>query len=185
MAQFTDTPIISDRFANAVLLALHWHKKQIRKNGTPYMSHLMQVAGLVLEHNGTEDEAIAAILHDSVEDLSINPEDIRERYGEKVFKIVMALTEDKSLSKSERKSAYVDRIAKADYSIALVSCADKLHNLRCYRSQPELVDEQVELFYSLLIPIYNDKLRRTKSYPMVQEMDEIYCREILLIVHNK
>jgi (p)ppGpp synthase/HD superfamily hydrolase len=71
MAQFTDTPIISDRFANAVLLALHWHKKQIRKNGTPYMSHLMQVAGLVLEHNGTEDEAIAAILHDSVEDLSI------------------------------------------------------------------------------------------------------------------
>jgi len=174
MAQFTDTPIISDRFANAVLLALHWHKKQIRKNGTPYMSHLMQVAGLVLEHNGTEDEAIAAILHDSVEDLSINPEDIRERYGEKVFKIVTALTEDKSLSKSKRKTDYVERIAKADYSIVLVSCADKLHNLRCYRNQPELFDKEVENFYYLLISIYDDKLKGTNGYPMVRDMDDVY-----------
>jgi hypothetical protein len=76
----------------------------------------------------------------------------------------MALTEDKSLSKSERKSAYVDRIARADYSITLVSCADKLHNLRCYRNQPELFDDKVEVFYSLLIPIYNDKLKGTNGY---------------------
>lgn len=174
MAQFTEEPIISDRFTNAVLLAFHWHQKQVRKNNTPYVSHLMQVSGLVLEHNGTEDEAIAAILHDAIEDLNVNSEDIRERYGEEVVRIVQALSEDPRLTNPEKKAAYVDRMARADYSVALVSCADKLHNLRCYRNQPELFDEKVEMFYSLLIPIYNDKLKGTHAYPMVKEMDHLY-----------
>ncbi len=82
---------LTDRFSSAVKLALHLHRAQKRKlSDTPFAAHLLRVAGTVLEHGADEDTAIAAVLHDAVEDQG-GPkarETIRSQFGERVASIV-------------------------------------------------------------------------------------------------
>jgi (p)ppGpp synthase/HD superfamily hydrolase len=132
--------ILSDRFTLALEYAARVHRDQMRKKTSiPYISHLMAVAGIVLEHGGDEDEAIAALLHDAPEDQGGRPtlDDIRKRFGEKVASIVEAcsdaLTEDPNQKPPwrQRKAAYHAHLRQvADGSVQLVSAADKLHNAR-------------------------------------------------------
>jgi (p)ppGpp synthase/HD superfamily hydrolase len=124
------------RFDDALVYASQLHRDQARK-GTPipYVSHLLAVAAIVLEHGGTEDEAIAALLHDAVEDQggAETREAIRVRFGENVADIVDGCTDADITPKPEwkiRKKAYVADIACASRSVRLVSAADKLHNAR-------------------------------------------------------
>jgi (p)ppGpp synthase/HD superfamily hydrolase len=127
---------LSNRFSNAVLLACKLHRTQARK-GTeiPYVSHLLSVAGLALEHGATEDEAIAAVLHDAVEDQggARRAAQIRARFGPRVATIVLGCTDtvqDPKPPWRARKEAYVRHIGSASRSIRLVSVCDKLHNAR-------------------------------------------------------
>lgn len=129
-------PMLSRRFDKALVYARKLHRKQLRK-GTdiPYVSHLLAVTAIVLEHGGTEDEAIAALLHDAVEDQggSETREAIRKRFGEDVAAIVDGCSDADTLPKPpwcERKSAYIAHLGKAPRSVRLVSAADKLHNAR-------------------------------------------------------
>jgi hypothetical protein len=177
MANFTESPILTDRYSKAISLALQWHRYQIRKQGTPYVSHLLQVSGLVLEHGGTEDEAIAAVLHDAVEDVDIPIQQIQGLFGRNVANIVNAVSEDKTLPKEQRKEDYVFSISRSDRSVALVSAADKLHNLRCYANQPDLITVDVCLFYCKLIPEYT--LALTRKHLIVKEMKDILLDKIL------
>src|SRR6202453_2665046 len=99
----------------------------------PYLAHLLAVAGLVLEHGGTEDEAIAALLHDAVEDAGgkATLEEIRRRFGDLVANTVLECSDSVGQPKPPwklRKQAYIARIASASESTHLVSAADKLHN---------------------------------------------------------
>jgi hypothetical protein len=129
---------LGDRFDDAVALATDLHRHQLRK-GTdiPYVSHLLGVCSLVLAAGGSEDEAVAAVLHDAVEDqggektLRI----IRERFGHDVAAIVEACsdtTEDRKPPAMERKLSYLAELDQdsTSRSVLLVSAADKLHNLR-------------------------------------------------------
>jgi (p)ppGpp synthase/HD superfamily hydrolase len=128
---------LSPRFEEALQFALKAHKGHRRK-GTeiPYTSHLLAVAGIVLDYGGDEDEAIAALLHDSVEDRGVDPEEIRKQFGDKVADIVVACSD--SLEKNPknkadwppRKEAYLERLKMAPPEVLLVSAADKLHNAR-------------------------------------------------------
>jgi (p)ppGpp synthase/HD superfamily hydrolase len=87
-------PVIGARFASAVEWAAELHGGQTRKGtGAPYVAHLLEVAALVLHDGGTEAEAIAALLHDAIEDAGVKPKQIRRRYGRKVTRIVKACTE--------------------------------------------------------------------------------------------
>ena len=129
-------PMLSPRFDDALVYASQLHRDQVRK-GThiPYVSHLLAVAAIVLEHGGREDEAIAALLHDAVEDQggSETREAIRERFGEDVAAIVDGCSDTDTLPKppwDERKKAYVAHVVIASPSVRLVSAADKLHNAR-------------------------------------------------------
>ncbi len=112
------------------------HGGQLRKGTqTPYLSHLMSVSSLVLESGGSEEEAIAALLHDTVEDCGGLPvlEKIRQQFGESIANIVKDCSEPVSTPKppwKERKNAYIAQVASADDSVKRVACADKLHNLR-------------------------------------------------------
>lgn len=127
------------RFADAVRFALEAHGEQKRK-GTqvPYVSHLLQVAGLVLEHGGDADQAIAGLLHDAIEDCErVDAETIGDCFGPDVARIVAALSDvlpgDSPGAKSEwleRKRAYLERVHGADLRTRLVCACDKLHNLR-------------------------------------------------------
>ena len=136
---------LSPRFTEAVDYARHAHATQYRK-GTqiPYLYHLLGVASLVLEHGGDEDQAIAGLLHDVLEDCGSEHEDpIRARFGAKVIEIVLACTdgsvEDKAAAEAagsklenwrRRKLAYLTQLrSKPDHTL-LVSGCDKLHNAR-------------------------------------------------------
>lgn len=128
--------VLSIRFEQAVAYTLIVHSGQLRKSTSiPYVSHLLAVAGLVLEHGGDEDEAIAALLHDAVEDAGGQPRlaDIRQRFGERVAEIVLGCTDTDAQPKPPwraRKEAYIAHLAHASPSAKLVSCCDKLHNCR-------------------------------------------------------
>ena len=128
--------VLSEKFEEALRYAATVHAGQTRK-GTqvPYLSHLLGVASIVLEHGGTEEEAIAALLHDAPEDAggAGRLEDIRSRFGEAVADLVESCTDTMQRPKPAwrtRKVGYIARIPKLSDSARLVSVADKLHNAR-------------------------------------------------------
>jgi len=127
---------LTQRFETAFHYAFKLHALQVRKGTTvPYISHLMAVCALVLEDGGDEDEAIAALLHDAVEDQGglRTLEEIRERYGDRVARIVRSCSDSSSLIKPpwrERKEEYLAHLPSALTDEQRVSLADKLHNAR-------------------------------------------------------
>jgi len=178
-----------DRLSQAFALAAALHSAQVRK-GTriPYVSHLMAVASLVLEAGGDEEEAIAALLHDAVEDAGEAAvlKRIRHEFGDRVANIVEACSDTDQIPKPpwrERKTAYLAHLqdsATTD-SVLRVSLADKLHNARTlladYRATAESVwqrfdtgsaDDQV-WYYRSLTRIFDERL----PGPTANELDRV------------
>ena len=130
------TYFTSDRYQKALSLAFQLHHGQYRKgSGVPYIAHLLTVSALVMEHEGDEDQAIAALLHDAVEDQGGLPtlELIKRQFGVKVANIVDGCTDAYANPKppwKARKTAYLTKLMTADDKTLLVSLADKVHNAR-------------------------------------------------------
>lgn len=123
------------RLAEAFAFAAGAHREQMRKDTTiPYVSHLMSVCALVLEHGGDEDQALAGLLHDVIEDGGAEYEPvIRKLFGERVAAIVRSCTDADVKPKPPwrvRKEAYIQHLREADRDALLVSACDKLHNAR-------------------------------------------------------
>ncbi|HEX3219041.1 MAG TPA: HD domain-containing protein [Candidatus Limnocylindria bacterium] len=131
-----DAQHYGSRLIEALGVAARLHARQLRKGSEiPYLSHLLGTCALALEYGADEDEAIAALLHDAIED--VEPvEEVRvavAAFGERVLHIVEGCTDTDLHPKPpwrERKEAYVAHIREADASVLLVSAADKLHNAR-------------------------------------------------------
>lgn len=127
---------VSNRFHEALEFSCCLHQDQERKaSHTPYISHLLGTASTVLKCNGSEDQAIAALLHDAIEDQShrVSIEDIRAKFGDVVARIVMACTdEDPELRKKTpwktRKQKYLSHIKELSIDEMLVVISDKLDN---------------------------------------------------------
>ena len=133
----------------AFVFAADKHKGQTRKaSSIPYIAHLMGVASLVLEAGGDEDLAIAALLHDVVEDCGGVPmlKEVRRRFGARVAKVVDGCTDayaDPKPSWRERKESYIARLRDEDKETRLVSAADKLNNVRSILSDYRAVGESI------------------------------------------
>lgn len=131
-----ERPPLSEKFYRALVYAARLHSRQFRKGTTrPYVGHLLGVASLVLQSGGTEEEAIAALLHDAVEDQGGRKtlEEISKRFGPRVAKIVEGCSDSDTIPKPpwrERKEKYIAEVASAPASVRLVSAADKLCNAR-------------------------------------------------------
>jgi len=190
---------LSPRFEAALVMATQLHAGQMRKgteeqkrNGTeiPYVSHLLGVSSLVLEHGGTENLAIAALLHDAVEDQGgIETLDrIRDHFGSEVAEIVDHCTDAYTEPKPDwrpRKEKYVSQIPNMPPSAALVSCADKLHNARAILSDlREVGDELWDRFtgkkkgtlwyYRALVDAFNDKdIKKRLTDELSRTVEEI------------
>lgn len=129
-------PDLGERFERALVMAVRLHRRQNRKGtSVPYVAHLLGVCSIVLEYGGGESEAIAAVLHDAVEDQGGEAtfEQIRAQLGEEVAAIVAACTDAWSVPKppwKRRKLAYLERLPTESDAALLVSAADKLYNLR-------------------------------------------------------
>ena len=128
--------MLTRRFEEALLYATRLHADQLRKGSSvPYISHLMAVSALTLEYGGGENEAIAALLHDAIEDQggAATRDEILERFGPEITAIVDGCTDTDESPKPPwraRKEAYIAHLRTAPPSVRLVSACDKLHNAR-------------------------------------------------------
>ena len=176
--------ILGKRFEGAFVFAAQSHSSQ-KKKGTevPYMAHLMAVASLVLEDGGDEDQAIAALLHDSVEDQDVEPEELELRFGKRVRDIVVVCTDAFENPKPEwrsRKEKYLAHLREAPLDVLRVSASDKLHNARQilgdYRVLGEKVFERFKgkrdgtlWYYRSLVEI----LKERKPGPLTDELRHV------------
>jgi len=174
---------LGPRFLRAFLFAAEKHAGQARKASTiPYIAHLMGVASLVLEAGGDEDLAIAALLHDVVEDCGGMPRlrEVRRMFGERVAKIVEGCTDsfsDPKLPWIVRKEEYLRRLKHEDAETRLVSASDKLHNVRTviadYRKDGESIWKRFSggregtLWYYRAL---NDEFQRRKPNRITREL---------------
>ncbi len=143
------TSILTARFEDALVFTVQLHAQQFRKGSQiPYVAHLLSVCSLVFEAGGDEDLAIAALLHDAVEDQGglETLVKIRQRFGNRVADIVDSCSDSYTMPKSAwkiRKENYLEKLLMSSQEVRLVSLADKLHNarnlLRDLRQQNELV----------------------------------------------
>jgi (p)ppGpp synthase/HD superfamily hydrolase len=140
---------LGPRFQRAFEFAADQHRTQTRKASTiPYITHLMGVASLVLEAGGDEDLAIAALLHDVVEDCGGEKmlQEVRRRFGKRVAHIVDGCTDAYVIPKPawrERKVSYIKRLKQENSDTRLVSAADKLNNVRSILSDYRALGESV------------------------------------------
>jgi GTP pyrophosphokinase len=188
---------LTDRFKDALWLATDLHSNQYRKgSGIPYVAHLLGVASLVLEYGGNEDEAIAALLHDAVEDQGGKQtrQMIADKFGETVAQIVDGCTDADSIPKPpwrERKEAYIAHVASASPSVLLVSACDKLYNARSiladYRRMGDEIWERFKggkkegslWYYQALIAEY----KKTGDHPVYDELERT-VNELLSLVQE-
>ena len=141
-----------NKLSPALALAIEAHQGQIRKSTKiPYISHPLAVASIALEFGASEDQAIAALLHDTIEDGGRKYEEvILVQFGQYVHDLVQGCTDgtpDKTGKKApwlERKTAYLEHLLKASDDILLVSCSDKLHNARAIVA--DLINEGPSVF---------------------------------------
>jgi len=178
------SPKLGRRFEQALLFASRKHAKQQRKGtGVPYISHLLSVAGLVLEAGGDEDLAIAALLHDVVEDCGGAKmlREVRRRFGKRVAHVVDGCTDtdlDPKPPWRQRKEDYLSHLRTADADTRLVSVADKLHNVRTiatdYREHGDAVWQRFQGKRDGTLWYYRALLRefkRTKPNRLVREFE--------------
>lgn len=185
---------LSDRFDAALLFAHRIHRVQIRKGTNPpvpYIAHVLGVASLVLEYGGDETQAIAALLHDSIEDAptELGPAWVRReivrQFGDAVLAIVEHCTDTDEHPKPAwvmRKDRYLAHLAGAPEDALLVSAADKLHNaqaiLRDYRQHgdelwtrfnPDAGKAGSVGYYRALVDAFARRLR----HPIVPDLDRV------------
>ncbi len=186
MAETFQSNRLGPRFRKAMVYAACLHANQARKGtDVPYLAHLLAVAGLALENGGDEDVAIAALLHDAVEDQGgqITLGAIRQKFGERVAKIVEECTDSLITPKppwEERKAKYIAHLRKASADARLVSAADKLHNVRAilfdYRRIGDAVWARFSRSKEATLAYYRrvaDILRETSPSPIVDELDRV------------
>jgi len=179
-----------EKFEEALLYATRLHRDQTRKGtDTPYVTHLLAVAAIVGENGGTENETVAALLHDAPEDRGGRErlEEIQAHFGDEVAGIVDGCTdtyEDPKPAWRPRKEAYVEHVATAPPSVRLVSAADKLHNARTILADLRAVGDELWTrftggkegtlwYYRALVEAY----ARAGSNAIVEELDRV-VREI-------
>ena len=178
--------MLSDKFTEALVYAAQLHATQIRKgSGVPYIAHLLGVASIALEYGANESEAIAALLHDAIEDQggAKTRDEIQQRFGETVAAIVEGCTDTDLTPKPpwrDRKEAYLAHISHTVASVRLVSAADKLYNaqsiLKDYRQMGDEIwqrftgkKEGTLWYYRSLVNAF----RQVETTPLIEELDRV------------
>jgi len=176
-----EAPVLTNRFVEALGYGAELHLHQRRKG------HLLSVAAIVIQHGGGEDEVIAALLHDAVEDQGGLPrlDEIRDKFGERVARIVDGCTDSyeargEKREWGERKRAYIEKVAHEPEDVRLVSAADKLANAReilsDYRVEGDAVFDRFSgrkdgtlWYYRTLVSVF----RKAGSNPLIEELDRV------------
>jgi len=194
---------LTERFTKALEYAVMHHKEQVRKQtDITYISHPLGVASIVLEAGGSEDEAIAGLLHDVPEDCGgqVRLDEIKVIFGDNVARIVDAcsdtLVEDRSTKPAwiVRKQGHLDHLKRnADKSILLVTAADKLHNARAIAADKQVMksaiwarfiseEADVDKKRQLVLWYYNEVLKLVETTPVENEVDKNVIASLKLTI---
>jgi GTP pyrophosphokinase len=175
--------VLTERFERALVFAAHLHRDQRRKgSGVPYVSHLLGVCALTLEYGGAEDDAIAALLHDAIEDQggAAARAEILLEFGERVAEIVEGCTDTDQYPKPRwrtRKESYIAHLEQASASVRLVSACDKLHNARSllmdYRVYGEALWDRFTGGREGTLWYYRAMVEALGSGPVVEELNRV------------
>jgi (p)ppGpp synthase/HD superfamily hydrolase len=167
------------------------HASQVRKGTTiPYLAHLLAVTALVIEHGGDEDQAMAALLHDAIEDQGRDGRtrsEIEAKFGDRVARIVTGCTDADTVPKPpwrERKQAYLAQLAGAPVEVRRASAADKLHNARAILADYRLLGEHLRQrfnatreeqlwYYRSLVTAFRQANAEGELAGLVDELDEV------------
>ncbi len=184
----------SKRFDDALLTAVDLHRGQARKGSDiPYVTHLLAVAAIVGESGGTEDEVIAALLHDAIEDTDATYRTLADRFGKPVADVVRACSDTDVTPKpawEKRKKDYVAHVVGASESVRLVSAADKLANARSVLADLRVLKEELWArfrggkdgtlwYYRSLVSVFDiagsSPIMGTpdRTRPVVEELDRV------------
>ena len=184
---------LTARFEDALVWATRLHSDQVRK-GTqvPYVAHLLGATSIAMQYGADEDEAIAALLHDAVEDCGGEPtlREMERRFGARVAAIVVGCTDSIVVPKPpwrQRKESYLAHLRRTSSSVRLVSAADKLHNacavVADYRVLGDALWERFRggregtiWYYRALV----DAFQETGTTPLVEELNRV-VRELELL----
>jgi guanosine-3',5'-bis(diphosphate) 3'-pyrophosphohydrolase len=124
----------------AAAFAAHKHRDQRRKdaNATPYINHPLALARILIAEGDVTDAATiaAALLHDTIEDTETSAAELDREFGAEIRSIVEEVTDDKALSKADRKRLQVEHAAHISHKAKLVKLADKIANLRDVATSP-------------------------------------------------
>lgn len=194
--------LLSKRLSHAINRASELHRVQLRRgvDMTPYISHLYGVMYLLTKATDDEDVLIAGLLHDSLEDVpGYNKEKLEEEFGARVTSIVFGVTEPLDANKDmndqkpwlERKEAYTLALKNGPAESALVSCADKIHNLMSTEYTIETGDAVLfekmklaftsqKLFYDNVYEVCENKLG--KQHILVHDFKQTFDRVVSLFV---
>jgi len=183
--------VLTGSFQDALVYAAQVHDGHARKGSAqiPYLAHLMSVAALVLENGGDEEQAIAALLHDAIEDQGDRTSlaELRERFGDRVARIVEACSDTDQRPKPPwlgRKQAYIDRMQTEPEDVLLVALADKVHNARStvadlrahgdatWRKFGGTVEQQL-WYYRSLSELFSRRLPGSLSDELARLVDEL------------
>jgi GTP pyrophosphokinase len=190
--------VLSNRFISALGYAAKLHAQQTRKRtDRPYIGHLLGVASIVIEYGGDEEMAMAALLHDAVEDQGGLPRlrEIKAKFGKRVAHIVDGCTDAYTVPKSpwlDRKRAYIKRVSGEDRDVQLVSAADKLSNARETLFEVRVHGDQVYekfagkkagtlWYYRALLHAFQQQ----GSNPLIEELDRVVTELERLGAPNK
>lgn len=182
--------LLTDRFLAAFSKTFTLHREQLRKSSqTPYIAHLMSVSALVMENGGNEDQAIAALLHDAVEDAGglDTLAEIRAEFGDTVADLVDGCTDSYTQPKGAwkpRKAAYLEKLRQASPDVILISLADKVHNARSILRDLKLSGigtwdkfkgkkTGTLWYYRSLVEIFDNSLYPALTEELRQVVDEI------------
>ncbi len=179
---------LTSKFDAAFIYASRIHAGQIRKKSRiPRLAHLMSVASIALEYGANESEAIAALLHDAIEDGGGWPrlDEIRDQFGDHIAAIVDGCTDREITPRPpwrDRKQAYLDHLAKGSHAVRLVAAADKLHNARCllrdYRQEKDRLWNRYSGGRDGTLWYYESLVRVLKTgagnvVPLVEELERV------------
>ncbi|MFQ5749513.1 MAG: HD domain-containing protein, partial [Planctomycetota bacterium] len=172
-----DHRLYSPRLGEALKFAAEAFRATPRKGSrVPYLTHLIAVAALVGENGGDEDQIIAAVLHDYLEDIQDSSADVlEEHFGPEVARMVEALSEIRGRPRPPwevRKKEYLERLKAAPPRVKLISACDKLHNVRSVRQalrghgeevwRPRVRDSD-EHFESRVLPLFAKRSNKIRE----------------------
>lgn len=159
------------------------HEGAFRKGSRiPYFFHPMEVAVIVAQMTSDNDVIAAAFLHDVIEDTAVSKEELRERFGEHIYSLVAAETEDKTKTWQERKQCTILHLPHASKEVKLLTLADKLSNMRSTAMDYLVVGDEVWLKFNekkkechqWYIRGIMDAVQDLSDYPAYQELESLY-----------